>query len=219
MRLHIISGLLLLAGPGSASAAVVAFDDRTAFLSALSGSIATENFEGLSSEGVNPAEFGNGRMTVVGLGDPIIIEDAAFCIEAGDTCLLATGIGGQRVISGLPAGTAAFDFDYANVLPGTPGADDTIFVTIITSLNVFNFELTADDGFFGFADTLGEIVSFSLSKMNDGYWSNYSIDNFTTADNVMTDDGVVPLPAAVPLFLAGIAGLSLFRRRRKLTRS
>ena len=71
-----------------------------------------------------------------------------------------------------------------------------------------NADLPAASGkFYGFTGLLFNKITFDVSSNNDAF----NLDNLQFNNAV----AVIPLPAALPLFLTGLAGLGLMRRRRR----
>ncbi len=133
-----------------------------------------------------------------------------------------TGFGGALIVSetGTTAGVAlrpaddnagggSITFSFIGTLVNLISVDilddATITVTSADSTAVVSHSVAANNGF-GVGFDLSAFSNVSSVKF-DFNGASGAIDNFTVA--------AVPVPAALPLLLAGLGGLGLMRRRRK----
>lgn len=108
--------------------------------------------------------------------------------------------------------TASLEILYAGLELDT-GADVLVNGTSVGSIQTFgpdNFQLVDLGSFSGIAGLLTETTTVTINPSagtGDGYIIDYASITYDTA--------TVPLPAALPLLLAGLGGLGAMRARRK----
>ncbi|MEM9495843.1 MAG: hypothetical protein AAGA09_07555 [Pseudomonadota bacterium] len=166
-----------------------------------------EDFQGFPVGGLpsNPFDFGDFSYSSAML--PRVTT--SLCGSPGDVCLIdGFNIRAPRTFSAFTPGATFFGFELS------PLFDRNVFTVEVTGLSgVASFDISGS-GFFGFGDLAGLV---SLSIVNNGFAggaSNYALDELIVQLDPVSD---IPLPAALPLFLAGIAGVGgAARRRRKL---
>lgn len=104
----------------------------------------------------------------------------------------------------------AFGGDFNLAEPGGEGFGITVGTSNGSAHTLGNEIPNSTNGFWGFVSTdLFTTVSFGPGTQTSGggFREAYTLDDLTTAP--------VPLPAALPLLLAGLGGLAMVRRRKK----
>lgn len=102
---------------------------------------------------------------------------------------------------------------------GTGAAEHGYDVAFTTETYDFVTDLLFDPNVFGFVyapgDFTGPTVSFTLSMLGDSSSSSFDADwTSTTATLEYIYAAPVPLPAALPLMVVGLAGLAALGRKR-----
>lgn len=200
--------LALLSAQASAASFTV-FTDRTAFEAAAGASLATETFDSV----VVDTSFAGGPVTV---GDLTISaeEPGAFGNQLIDAPPVLGEVDGNGTTAINFFTTAAEDAEIAFAAPVTAfGADffnfndDTLRTQVLILGELFSPDIVPDDtlSFFGvISDMAFDSVTFA------------GLDNDVFGvDNVSTVTAPIPLPATLPLLLAGIAGFAAVRRFRR----
>lgn len=167
---------------------------------------------------LNPAEF---LQTVSYTGDLDFLTNIGNATTIGSW--LATGVNG--VVTGLSAATSAIQLSSADINNGT--AITTFFDITASFASGFNSIIRHDDGISVFDDG-SQIATSSnptvaidtaVDGFNGGKWRLiYAATNSDPSVLKVTGDNLpatVPLPAGLPLLLAGLGGLAVLRRRSK----
>ncbi|MEM9639687.1 MAG: PEP-CTERM sorting domain-containing protein [Pseudomonadota bacterium] len=199
---------------GSASAATFdVFTDRTLFEAALSGPITVETFDEITED----ISFAGGSTTVGGL--TIIADDDGFF---GNSIIDAPPVLSEIDGNGTTAlnifTSSVFDaaLEFASPVLAA-GADFFNFNDgqLRTEISILGETFTPDITGAGTLSFLGIISDTPFSRVDFNGVNNdvFGIDNVTSAETV-APPSVVPVPATLPLLLAGIAGLAFWRRRR-----
>lgn len=213
MRLPIFAATLALATCATAANAVV-FTDRALFDAAAPGAT-VEDFEGvtpfgpLGSGGLASVDFG--AFQVATSPDAVkVVNVPAFgafntTLGGGNYLYLDTDLGfvGTITTITLDDPTTAFGFSYTDL--NEPNATPEITIggqTFSLALNGVGQEL-----FFGFTS----LTAFTTIVINSGIDSGYGVDDIAFAGGGQ----VVPLPATLPLALAGVAVFGFAARRRR----
>lgn len=191
--------------------------DRAAFQAAASGvTLSTESFEGSFSDGAS-IDFGD--FTVESSAGNLSQEDFARGVTDGTYAL--------GFFESSTEKTVTFTFDNAINFFGVD-VNDLSFVSMsfMDDLgNVLNDALLQDNGgalggsgfenlqFFGLSNAVAfSVVQLTFSAADQGlsgfaYFDNLQFGALPTSE--------VPLPAALPLFLVGLAGVGGFTRRKR----
>ncbi len=215
MKFAIVAGAALFL-TGTANAAVTSYDNSTDFMNALSfgSSIVSDTFDndisasdtivldnGVTSNAVRPNSVGN---RVIGGEYHGFVDADGF-------------LGANTISWSLLGNTYAFGFDVR-------GANSTAFDGVQITVNdgsgdqsfllydVVNGTGSNAAGFAGFVGT-GSIASISFTGVGGAGGDSFYFDNATFALGSST--ATVPLPAALPLMLAGFGALGFASRRRK----
>ena len=206
-----LCGAVLL--PSPSTAAIMTFDDRSAFEAAVAGSM-------LFSDAFDTPIPGAEQIT---LDSGIVSTNSPPSLQGGDNAVVLTGRYNNSVAnSGTPSEFITWEFPTQVIGFGFDlfgAATDRLQVTfdggsglesfIFTDINVDVTDL-ADGGFVGFlADTAFESIVFS-NALN-------GTDTFRIDDLSFAEAGpsvAVPLPSTLPLTLLGIGGLLFATRRR-----
>ncbi|MCY4181215.1 MAG: VPLPA-CTERM sorting domain-containing protein [Litoreibacter sp.] len=153
---------------------------------------------GLSgSNGDNDLTEGSGLFTGTGFGGALIIS------ETGKTA----GVALSPADDNASGGTITFDFGSTLVnLVSFDILDDATVTAISNGVSVT--AIVGTDGGFGTGFDLSALTNVSTVTF-DFNGASGAIDNFVV--NAVTP---VPLPAGLPLLLAGLGGFALLRRRK-----
>lgn len=210
----------------SASAAVFDFNDA-AFLDMTVDSVTTSN-GAVSASLTTQRQINSSGDLVDGVAAIFDTENPANGLSAsnGDSDLTegavftGTGFGGALIISesetvagveldpaddNARGGTITFAFGNAVRLLGFDILDDAE-ITVVAGGVSNTFDVAADGGFGSF-DLTGLGYNNVTSLTFDFNGASGAIDNLSVS--------AVPVPAALPLLLAGIGGLAFMGRRRK----
>ncbi|MEL7172158.1 MAG: VPLPA-CTERM sorting domain-containing protein [Pseudomonadota bacterium] len=201
----IICGIALTLTAMPAQAVVTFFTDEAAFDTATSGLLfTTDDF----STDVAPADqitFASGVISLNQGGVVRIFEDNS--IEGGVYNNAVDGDGGDGGLSILwtfPEPVTAVGFQYFDL------TENDVNVSVDGSVRALREGGDPTDGFFGFTTTtpVTEII-FDTFDVQDA--DVFDFDDLQFAGEAQ----VVPLPGALPLLLAGLAGLAVVRQRRR----
>lgn len=202
-----VLGLFVIAIPAQAAPLQIAYDDIRADT--------FEDFQDFTPGNIlSPVTFDNFTYAVEGAFNAVFIaSQQVFCTDADDICLSAKRIDGVRTLSDFTPGTTFMGFELSTVVDSDP-----IQVTVTGVSGMMSFAIANTGGpnsggaIFGFGDSQGLIsIQFSNDLMVGN--GNYSFDDIIFQ---IDDLSVVPLPAAMPLFLAGLGGLFATVRRRRV---
>lgn len=211
-----IIGAILL--PSPASAAIMAFDDRSAFEAAVAGAPLVEDAFDNPIAGAEQITLDNG---IVSTNAPVSVfpDDNSVVLfdDAGgfyrNSVNNATNDLADTIIWDFPMPVIGFGFDLffaatdglQVTFDGGDGPESFLFYDI-------NNEVTLD-GFVGFvADTAFESIVFS--NANPLSTDSFNIDNLIFAQGTSDPTVAVPLPTTLPLTLFATGGLLFFARRR-----
>lgn len=210
----LLSGVIalgLMAASASAST-VTFFKDQASFLAATAGGTSTsEQFSAANSTSERSISFASG--------------------------LTSEAIGGRlRSFSNIPlAGFYNGEVD-SRRFPQAPAEIKWTLDTAVHAISFQYFESTAGDlgvqvgstasnasilsngdgslnGFFGFVSTTPVDTFSFFNRFGAAGVNQFAIDNLRMI--TLPDAAVIPLPASLPLLLAGLGGLALMRRGRK----
>lgn len=188
----------------TAQAAPVLYSDYASWAAALGGPVASENFSGLGSN----INITNGAAS---LGDVTLMSS----FSSSGTAVLDAGANAIDIDAMRPADAvtvsfagpvAGFGFFYS----GFDATNDPLTVrvegTTIASLPNGLFDFT--NAFFGVIDDTGGTYSaFDFGTTGSGMYARVGALHWADAP------APVPLPAGLPLLLAGLLGLAVLRRR------
>lgn len=193
------TALLLGAAAMAPAQAATVFTDRTAFESAVTVTD-TEDFGAVTARAPGDPLTLDGVTYSTSTAAGLFFSEAAFGLSGG---FIAAENSGFIIID--MSGVTAFGLDVSDLFSGVQTFTWRAFDASATQIATGTFERNNAFGFFGLT-TEGEfITSFELEA--DGDYE--AIDNlvFGTATGAE-----VPTPAALPLLVAGLAGLGALRR-------
>lgn len=201
------------------------------FLATLSGT-GTEDFEGFDFGDVAPINLsfpgstGTITATLSGGGTDINVDTGAGRFATSGTKAVETAAGGGFVISfdsPISAfgffGTDVGDFNNALELSLTPaGGGAAVPLAVGNTVGAPSGSLL----YFGFVDTSASYTQIAFLN-NPGSSDVFGFDDMTIGDVQQItnpprpENGVIPLPATLPLLLSGLgaAGVAVRRRRRR----
>lgn len=211
---------------GSASsAAVVLYTDKSAFDAAVTTTVASD-FEGIAPVG---SSVGGDTLTVDGVVYDGVFEtgsNSTVICDASSSCsgapydssvlfanfadpldILVTGLGSPVMAIGGIFG----DLDGSTNASATIsvfGAFDSLLASFDVSVGSMREGLAKT--FFGFATDNGDAITRVRYTLNDGFGTWAAVDDMQFS----TSEVVIPLPAALPMALAGLGLLGLVARRR-----
>lgn len=197
---------------------------RTAFLSALSGGIGTENFEGVSGSAPIALSFpgSTGSITATLNGDADIQSGPnAGRFATSGSRYVETDSGGDFSI-GFSSPISAFGFygtdigDFGNqlVLRLTASGGGTVDLNVGNTLGSSG-STSGSLLFFGFVDTMDAYTSIAFLNI-PGSADVFGFDDMTIGDlQQIVNPPQVPLPASVLLLGSGLVGLLGFRRKSR----
>lgn len=212
---------LLLAYSGHAAAALLLFNDRTAWQTAVGTSTSSEDFNSV----VTDTEFWSADLTVglVTLSsnagtNPVFDNDEALVNVSpfgpgsggidGTALVDSLGLdGGEYIEITVPTLSTAFGFDFENYDGG--GANDGLEI-LVNGMSVAT--LGAGSGFLGFTTDMGafDTVRF-LSNSTDGPENG----TFNAIDNIEWNSVTVPEPATTALMGLALLGMGAASRKRR----
>jgi len=214
-----------VAGPNSVA-------KRNEFLSNLSGTVQTETFEGLAVGTGNPALsfVGSGPTINAALSGNGTVQSACssgscpinygFADGSPRFFFLSTGTGNEFNIKFNQA-VAAFGFDGSDI----SDSGSSFFIQFLlggvaltgfnSPLNVTNSGSLASSNqlFFGYINT-GGFDEVRVSSNGTGDF--FGFDNLTVGDAQQVVSSTVPEPSTYALMAAGLAGLLVVSRRRRV---
>lgn len=206
-----IGAVLMLTTVGVANAGVVGFTDRAVF--AANTGTATETVVSAGPNVDGPVfNYGDLTFTATGSGNSVSVRDYAPTYFSGR----AVAFSFENFTISLANPVFGFGFDVVEPTTGcgVPTClQSTFSIDVLNAgalLDSFSFSPSDDQlAFFGVAgdmafDTL--VITETTGSYDDEYFGNFIATEATAP---------VPLPAALPLLLAGIGGLGLMVRRRK----
>lgn len=131
------------------------------------------------------------QLTFTPVDPNLAIEDIFFRFQANDAGTSGTPNPGNAVISlNVNDGAAVFNFS--------------------------SFKKNADEGPIGIIATDGDTIKSLVISITDVGGTNPGFKEVKQIDVSLVGVTPVPLPAAIPLFLSGMAGLGLLSRRRNV---
>ena len=172
----------------------------------------SEDFEGFAVSTALSSPFDFGDFTVTQVNPSVVVDSSIFCTDGSDACLVGrSGPALPRAFDDFALGTTFFGFELNQVNP-----TEVIEVAVTGLSGLFTFNISGD-GFYAFGDATGLVsVVFTGLGVADPSgitsFGNYSFDEIILQIDDLSE---IPLPAAFPLFLAGLAGLGFARRRNK----
>ncbi len=211
-----------LAGFGGSAGAVVVFTDRVAWEAALTGTLTTETFSTNMDPGAINMILDTGIITeqtgsasvAPGLPHQAVFADNSIGSSVFAGFVNQDGPIGSELTWTMPGPISAFGADFYD-LNGSPGLTVTADFDGTGLATISIGQLLGSSGFFGI---IGDAAFSSLIwRSNDGGGTGsgeaFRMDNF--AFNAVLTPTPVPLPAAFPMLLVGLAGLGLVGRRRR----
>lgn len=207
----VLAGAFLL--PSESSAAVMTFDDRSAFESAVTGlTLVEDGFDTHIPEG-GQIVFDSGVISTrsgpapSGFNNGVIWPDSSGSSLQYFAAVSKTGFEFPEFVAwSFPNLITGFGFDLSDIdvgglqigFDGGNGPENFLISDVLDMLS---------EGFVGFvADTAFQTIIFSTADPEIG--EGYLIDNLVFTGTT----AVVPLPATLPLTLFGIGGLLFFTR-------
>lgn len=206
-----------LFAPAAAHAAVINSVDRATFQAAvMGGSIDGEDFDGLTN--FSTLTSLNGVSYSASMGDVVVTDEYLTSTTPqgiGSTSALATTgthffLADETVTFVFDTAITAFAIDI-NTFADTDGAYTATLNTgdVVNSIfEVFGGQVTGQ--FIGFVSDTA-FTSLTIAAITG---LPYTLDTLVWGDAADLNPSEVPLPAALPLFLIGLAGLRRFAKRR-----
>lgn len=219
-RVVISSGAVLLASAISASASTQTFNDEALWRAAVGGVYGFENFDAIAT-GTELAALPGLGLSLDPLNDgtqPTVqpYSSTGGVARSGPNNILNDAdfsLPGRGPITVRPDAASDFIFGFGlwNV-----GRDDTLKLTFFDDMGdeIASVVSAVSSGFFGIVDDTGAKSATIDFVGGNGYaptddWQAATRETFVPG-------AVVPLPASLPLLLAGMAGFyGVSRRRRK----
>lgn len=211
---------VLMGMVGTVNAATVTFTDQSSFLSSLSGSSSTLDFESQSSDSlVNSGDTLGGITFSYNIGPPpvdmMVTND--FLTTSGSNYLGLDDAGNFNLFIAGDSFTMTFDTPQNAIglylVSGDPlyAGDAIISTSVGSALNSDVVNIDLGDGGLAYYIGLTSDTAFSSATLQfdaaaEGAFL-YSVDDITVS--------AVPVPAAVWLFGSGLIGLVGFSKRRK----
>lgn len=214
-----LSAAACLAVSVSAASAgtITSFTDRSAFESGYS-SVVVEDFgdtyhfpisSGVLNSSTNEAGIVPGQIvdgvtfsTEVGSGNFFNID---CCFGGNGTPFLDSVVGDNNLTVTFDTAQSGFGFDTYSAFMSE--FDLTINFEGGSSVTE---SYAPGTGFSGFSSDSNDIYSIVIDGTSSGF--PFAIDNFTFTDTAIS---AVPLPATLPMLLAGVMGFGVMSRRRK----
>lgn len=216
----VLATAVLVVFSAHANAATMTFSDRTTFAATTTGAVQDFDSTVIPSNSAS-FSFTSPDFTVTQTTPNPGVQTNAFVnsrnpdFAAGDKRLgVADRPGNLLIFDAFQSGTTAFGLDIFSDTDGTLEIGVTTTAgTTFTQLAVT--ALTGSTGVFFGATDIDGILSVSLNFPDVVAPRTFSIP---TVDDVFvgqTNSAVVPLPASLPLLLAGLAGLGAVARRKR----
>ncbi|MGG7566067.1 VPLPA-CTERM sorting domain-containing protein [Rhodovulum sp. DZ06] len=212
MRLILAAAALAaLTATPALSASFTTFTDRAAFEAAVGAGLTVETFDSVLVD----TSFGGGGSATVGavtmsatldIGGYNMIDAPSVTAEVnvnGTTALNVGTLGSDTATMSFASSIFAFGADFFNFNDGVQRTRIEVGADVLLPPVTPSYTPT----FFGFISD----AAFSSLQFTALQSDAYGIDNVSFA--TATSD--VPVPAAAPMLLAGIAGLGLLRRRAR----
>lgn len=196
-----------------ASATVLSYTDLSAFNTVVT-TTHTDNFESVAPTsgwgGSVGSSYVTGAATITTPEDPGLYKyNGFFGLPTGALAAANSGPGNGIGIA-LGAGVTAIGLDVGDAF-GSGNYEFVLTDAANSILATFTFAVGGDSwSFFGFTSDEAEIRNLNLRGVS-GTTNYEGIDNLVLG----TVPSAVPLPAALPLFLAALGGLGFAARRRK----
>jgi hypothetical protein len=216
----LVAGLLL---PTSGTqAAIIDYTTRAAFTAAVPGATTVEDFTSsphfpISTGILNSAT----NIPSIGITPGVILPGVTYStpVATGNFFNIDGGAGGYvggflDSVVGLKTLTITFDNPQVGFGFDTADLMGSFNVQIFSGATVLSNQTFSGARFYGFQDSSADITSVTITgAAAGGNVIGFDLDNFTY--NATPTVSAVPVPAALPLFATGLAGLGLLGWRRK----
>ncbi|MFL4470243.1 VPLPA-CTERM sorting domain-containing protein [Tateyamaria armeniaca] len=222
----LLSALAISAGTLAQAGTITGYTDLTSFATDFSSAV-TEDFGPSSAFPISTGVLNSATSLATSSGGPInpgdIVDGVTFSTPVGTGNFFNIDGGGGFNGGFLDSlGTSdprdlTVTFDVAQTAFGfvtnTLMSAFDITINFVSGPSVTQ-SLTATSGgleFFGFASSATDITSVVIDGTGSGAF-NFALDDFTFTNQPVAP---VPLPASLPLLLAGFGAIALTRRRQK----
>ena len=211
-----IAGLGLALGATTANAAVFNLTDQTEFENLTSadfgvdfeGIVSDTDFDLRDSHTINGVTFAPNNDN-----DSLICGRNAGCI-GGDLGSSVYVVNNNSTILDilLPSNISAFSGFFGNLVQSS--VDTTFEVYDAANNMIYSGDFSVNGGFIGLIAAGGEM--FSRIRITSPEFF-LTLDDLTFGTAALNNDNVVttPLPAALPIFLAGLGAIGAFGKRRR----